>query len=94
VVNGHVPSPIVDRDNLTLVAAEARPGQRGGHRRRGADREVIPADDFSEARDRILLGRRAASNALLPDEKRAVAVYEAGHALVAVLADHADPVAP
>jgi cell division protease FtsH len=58
-----------------------------------ADREVITAADFSDARDRILLGRRDASNALLPDEKRAVAVHEGGHALVAVLSEHADPVA-
>jgi cell division protease FtsH len=58
-----------------------------------AGREVIWAVDFSEARDRILLGRREESNALLPDEKRAVAVHEAGHALVAALATHGDPVA-
>ena len=55
-------------------------------------RDVISASDFDEARDRILLGRRDASNALLPEEKRAVAVHEAGHALVAVLSEHADPV--
>jgi cell division protease FtsH len=56
-------------------------------------REVITAADLSEARDRILLGRREASNALLPEEKRAVAVHEGGHALVAALSPHADPVA-
>jgi cell division protease FtsH len=33
------------------------------------------------------------SNALLPEEKYAVAVHEAGHALVAMLSEHADPVA-
>jgi cell division protease FtsH len=49
--------------------------------------------DFAEARDRLLLGRRDASNALLPDEKRAVAVHESGHALVAALSAHGDPVA-
>jgi cell division protease FtsH len=54
---------------------------------------VITAADFSDARDRILLGRRDASNALLPDEKHSVAVHEGGHALVAVLSEHADPVA-
>jgi cell division protease FtsH len=58
-----------------------------------AGRSTITAVDFSEARDRILLGRRDSSNALLPDEKRAVAVHEAGHALVATLSDHGDPVA-
>ncbi len=57
-----------------------------------ANRDTVTADDFDEARDRILLGRRDASNALLPEEKRAVAVHEAGHALVAVLSEHADPV--
>jgi cell division protease FtsH len=58
-----------------------------------ATRDVISGDDFSEARDRILLGRRDAVNALLPAEKHAVAVHEAGHALVAALSEHADPVA-
>ena len=57
-----------------------------------AQRDTVSADDFDEARDRILLGRRDASNALLPEEKQAVAVHEAGHALVAVLSEHADPV--
>jgi cell division protease FtsH len=56
-------------------------------------RNTITAADFSEARDRILLGRREATNALLSDEKHAVAVHESGHALVAALSDHADPVA-
>ncbi|MGO9559369.1 MAG: ATP-dependent zinc metalloprotease FtsH, partial [Acidimicrobiales bacterium] len=58
-----------------------------------AEREVISADDFAEARDRIILGRREGSNVLLPEEKHAVAVHEAGHALVAAYSDHADPVA-
>ncbi len=57
------------------------------------DREVISPLDIDEARDRIILGRRDASNALLPEEKHAVAVHESGHALVALLSEHADPVA-
>ena len=56
------------------------------------DRNVIEAKDVDEARDRIILGRRDASNALLPEEKHSVAVHETGHALVAVLSEHADPV--
>jgi cell division protease FtsH len=58
-----------------------------------ADRRIISAADFEAARDRLLIGRRDASNALLPEEKHAVAVHEAGHALVAALSEHADPVA-
>ncbi|HEV3069045.1 MAG TPA: ATP-dependent zinc metalloprotease FtsH, partial [Streptosporangiaceae bacterium] len=56
-------------------------------------REVITAADFDNARDRIILGRREGSNVLLPEEKQAVAVHEAGHALVAALSPRADPVA-
>jgi cell division protease FtsH len=56
------------------------------------NREVIKATDFAEARDRILLGHRDSSNALLPEEKHAVAVHESGHALVAALSEHGDPV--
>jgi len=57
------------------------------------DREVIHQSDIDEARDRLLLGRRDSSNALLPQEKHSVAVHETGHALVALLSEHADPVA-
>jgi cell division protease FtsH len=57
------------------------------------NRETITAEDFSAARDRIILGRREGSNVLLPEEKHAVAVHESGHALVAALADYTDPVA-
>jgi cell division protease FtsH len=58
-----------------------------------AGRDLITAGDFDTARDRIILGRREGSNVLLPEEKHAVAVHESGHALVAALAEHADPVA-
>jgi cell division protease FtsH len=58
-----------------------------------ADRQVIRAADFEEARDRIILGRREGSNVLLPEEKNAVAVHEAGHALVAAYSEKADPIA-
>jgi len=58
-----------------------------------AGRDVITAGDFDAARDRIILGRREGSNVLLPEEKHAVAVHESGHAMVAALSEHADPVA-
>ena len=58
-----------------------------------AHRDILRETDFDAARDRLLIGRRDASNALMPEEKHAIAVHEAGHALVAVLSEHADPVA-
>ena len=73
-------------DLANLVNEAAINAVRGG-------REVLTANDFQDARDRILLGRREGSNVLLPEEKHAVAVHEAGHALVAALSEHADPVA-
>ena len=54
-------------------------------------RTTLAAADFAAARDRVLLGTRHASP-LAPAELATVAVHEAGHALVATLSPHADPV--
>jgi cell division protease FtsH len=54
-------------------------------------RAIVAAADFDGARDRVLLGTRR-SSPLAPGELATVAVHEAGHALVATLAPHADPV--
>jgi cell division protease FtsH len=96
---GKALSPDVDLD----VTARATPGFSGADLANlineaaifavRAGRLVLEAVDFTEARDRVLLGHRESSNALLPDEKRAVAVHESGHALVAALSEHGDPVA-
>jgi cell division protease FtsH len=48
--------------------------------------------DFADARDRVVLGARDRSVRLTLDELATVAVHEAGHALVAALSPHADPV--
>jgi len=73
--------------DLANLANEAAINAVRGHR------DVLTAADFDTARDRIILGRREGSNVLLPEEKHAVAVHESGHALVAALSEHADPVA-
>src|SRR5580658_4295026 len=54
-------------------------------------RSSLVAADFADARDRVLLGSRH-TTPLAPGELATVAVHEAGHALVAVLSPHADPV--
>ncbi len=56
-----------------------------------AGRTQLTAADFDSARDRVLLGTRR-SSPLAPAELATVAVHEAGHALVATLSPHADPV--
>jgi cell division protease FtsH len=57
-----------------------------------AGRTTITAADFTGARDRVVLGTRDRSARLTLDELATVAVHEAGHALVAALSPHADPV--
>ena len=54
-------------------------------------RTGLTAADFAAARDRVLLGARP-TVPLTPGELATVAVHEAGHALVATLSPHADPV--
>jgi cell division protease FtsH len=56
------------------------------------DRVDLRRVDFDEARDRLILGRREDSNALLPQERQTVAVHESGHALVAAVSPTGDPV--
>ncbi len=56
-------------------------------------RDTLLPTDFADARDRVLLGLRRSATVLLPTERHAVAVHEAGHALVAALSPHGDPVA-
>ena len=57
-----------------------------------AGRTGLIAADFASARDRVVLGIRDRSATLTLDELATVAVHEAGHALVATLSPHADPV--
>jgi len=57
-----------------------------------AGRATLTAADFAAARDRTVLGPRDRSVTLTLDELATVAVHEAGHALVATLSPHADPV--
>lgn len=52
----------------------------------------IHARDFDAARDRVLMGLRRDSMALTDKEKEVIAYHEAGHALLAYVLEHADPV--
>jgi cell division protease FtsH len=58
-------------------------------RRSGA---TVDEQDFEEAIDRIQLGLKKEGRVMTDEEKRRVAVHEAGHALAALSMAHADPV--
>jgi cell division protease FtsH len=58
--------------------------------RRGSHQ--IEMQDFESARDRVLMGQRRESLVLSDAEKERVAFHEAGHAVLAYVLEHADPV--
>ena len=85
-----------------LTVAQRTPGMAGADlanvvneaalaaaRRGGAD---VGAADFEEAVDRLQLGLRKQGLVMTEGERRRVAYHEAGHALVALSVEHADPV--
>ncbi len=58
--------------------------------RRGS--ATIDMADFEAARDRVLMGQRRESLVLSAAEKERVAYHEGGHAVLAYVLEHADPV--
>ena len=54
-------------------------------------RDLVSAQDFEEARDKILLGVARKSRMISPEEKVATAWHEAGHALLHYHLEYADP---
>lgn len=47
--------------------------------------------DFENARDRVVMGARRESLVLNAEEKRATAIHEGGHAILATVLPHSDP---
>ncbi len=56
------------------------------------DKEYVEMDDLEEARDKIRFGRARKSRKIEEKERAATAYHEAGHALVQMLMEDADPV--
>ena len=55
------------------------------------NRKVVTMYDFEHAKDKVIMGTERKSMMLTDEEKKNTAYHEAGHALVAVLIPHADP---
>lgn len=55
-------------------------------------RQHVTGTDVDDARTRLVLGQRLDSAILREGERERIAVHEGGHAVVAALSDHADPV--
>jgi cell division protease FtsH len=56
-----------------------------------ANRKAVMMLDFEQAKDKVLMGAERKSMLLTDEEKRVTAYHEAGHAIVAALRAHADP---
>lgn len=55
------------------------------------NRESVTAQDFEDAKDKVLMGAERRSLLLSPEEKRRTAYHEAGHALVSRMIPGMDP---
>jgi cell division protease FtsH len=103
ILGVHVQGKPVDADVDLETVARGTPGFSGAQLENLVneaaitavrdDRTHITQQDFEAARDRLIIGKRQSSELLRDEERRRVAVHEAGHALVAAVAEHADPVA-
>ena len=56
------------------------------------NRKVVTMHDFELAKDRVMMGAERRSMLLTDEEKKNTAYHEAGHALVAAMIPHADPI--
>lgn len=54
-------------------------------------KKAVDKQDFLDAVDRIIGGLEKKNKIITPDEKRAIAIHEAGHATVSWLLEHAAP---
>ena len=54
-------------------------------------REIVTDKDFDEARDKVLMGAERKSLTMTEQERVTCAYHESGHAVVAALLPHADP---
>ena len=102
ILNVHLRDKRVAPDLDVNVVARGTPGMAGADlanlvneaalfavRRGAAD---IHAEDIEAARDRVLMGLKRDSMALNEEEKEVVAYHEGGHAVMAYVLDHADPI--
>ena len=56
------------------------------------NQKVVRMLDFEFAKDKVMMGSERRSMIINDEEKKVTAVHEAGHALLAVMLPHADPV--
>ncbi|MFM8853525.1 MAG: ATP-dependent zinc metalloprotease FtsH, partial [Acidimicrobiaceae bacterium] len=101
ILTVHSKGKRMGNDVVLETMAKATPGMSGADLanlvneaallavRRGS--KVIEHIDFENARDRVIMGARRESLILNAEEKRATAYHEGGHAVLATVLPHSDP---
>ncbi len=94
-------TPLGDDVDLTVIA-RGTPGFAGADQANlvneaalvaaRQNRKVVTQFDFELAKDKVMMGVERKSLIISDKEKRMTAFHEAGHAVVAALMEHADPV--
>ena len=92
--------PLADDVNLNILA-RGTPGFSGADLANMVNeaalaaarhnRKAVHMYDFEVAKDKVMMGAERKSMLLTDEEKRVTAYHEDGHALVAAMRDHADP---
>ncbi|MHB1021763.1 MAG: ATP-dependent zinc metalloprotease FtsH [Acidobacteriaceae bacterium] len=92
--------PLADDVNLAILA-RGTPGFSGADlanmvneaalNAARANRKAVHMYDFETAKDKVMMGAERKSMLLTEEEKKVTAYHEAGHALVAAMRQHADP---
>ncbi|MDP5240026.1 ATP-dependent zinc metalloprotease FtsH [Uliginosibacterium sp. 31-16] len=57
-----------------------------------SNKRLVDMDDFERAKDKIFMGAERKSMVIMPEEKRATAYHESGHAIIGSLLPGCDPV--
>lgn len=102
ILKVHIKNVKVSRDVDINAVAKATPGAVGADlanivneaalRAVKNNRKEVYQEDLDEAVEVIIAGKEKKDRILSADEKQAVAFHEVGHALIAALLKHADPV--
>ena len=102
ILNVHMRKVPVAKDVDASVIARGTPGFSGADlanlvneaalfaARR--NKRLVEMQDFEDAKDKIFMGPERRSTVMREEERRATAYHESGHAIVAELLPHADPV--
>ena len=102
ILKVHVKKTILADDVDISVLARGTPGFTGADLENMVNEAALMAArrkkdkvemvDFEDAKDKVLMGAERRSMIISEEEKRTTAYHEAGHALVAKLLPHSDPI--